>query len=453
MKGQNKMEEAKKISIEGKLELCAEGKGLRQKVKLRVLNNKENRNGGKFVNLRENVFDPVTGLANTPILCAYVGDKIGDRHNFRLTRDENGDEVADFTYSTAERIVGIVPKKDDIEISTEGDTEWVDCTGVIFAWYAAQLVAKLKETGSLSVSIETLIYEMHKEEDIEVFTKYAFLGTTILGDDVTPAVASANIRALAALGSEGVKELTLKVASYEGESEEKTNGLAKKQKNERKTTQMRVKDVAKAFPDFTVLGVNGVKVALLSADGGVKLSTAEKNGNETVIGAKVDASAVVTLTAGEDSVEFPLDAILETLNAKVTALSTELEDEKSAHRTVLEALETMQTAERDRRLEAVKNAVKECCRDLAACSGGVVSESELCAIFTDERVCEFAALEKDGKFIGDAEACKELKAYCMSKIEEAAKIKTNSAKRKYTWEVGAGNESAEGDNLYAKFTN
>jgi hypothetical protein len=60
---------------------------------------------------------------------------------------------------------------------------------------------------------------MYTEGTTEVFTKYQVLGTTVLGDGVSPAVEKANIRALSAIGREGVREMTLRVASQNEKSQ------------------------------------------------------------------------------------------------------------------------------------------------------------------------------------------------------------------------------------------
>lgn len=427
MRKEREMENtAKIVSAEGELRLLSDKRKLKQKVELRLLNSLVNRNNWQYLNIEENARREGTGIADTPILCAYVGDRIGDGHNFRMTKDENGDEVADFRDATAERMVGIIRDLGDVRMEVIDGVEWLVATGTIFTWYAAQLVEKLKETGALSVSIETLIDEGHFEGDVEVFTKYTFLGTTILNEDVAPAVRSANIKALSAIGVDEMRRLTLKVASFD----EKSAKSAKKQSKGVKIA-MRIKDVEKGFEGFSVLAVDCNKVALLSESGTLLISTADKEGDEIITGARLDATSVTTISAGEISMEVPTDTIIEKLNARASELAEELENEKKAKETVTLALEAMQRAEKARRVNAVKAAIKNRVKEIAQNSNGVISANECDDMLADDKVCEFAELEDaECKFIGDIEACKEVDARCMSKIIDASK-KTKDTK--FSW--------------------
>ena len=143
---------------------------------------------------------------------------------------------ASFMASTAERIVGKCRVEDDVRSEIIDGTEWIVGTGYLWKWYAQELVKKLRKQGSegMSVSIETLVDEMHMDGNIEVFTKYRILGTTILGDDIAPAVASANIRALAAMGADEVKKITLRVASLNAENKNPQKNNEKKEKTKNK---------------------------------------------------------------------------------------------------------------------------------------------------------------------------------------------------------------------------
>ena len=89
-------------SFTGELKLLAEEKKQMQKVELWLLNDITNRNNWRYERLEEHRHL----FAGTPILVAYVGDKVGDGHNFELLRDRNGEEYASFLSATAERIVG-----------------------------------------------------------------------------------------------------------------------------------------------------------------------------------------------------------------------------------------------------------------------------------------------------------------------------------------------------------
>ena len=77
---------ARLVSVKGELRVLAETDGLRQRVELRLLNGKTNRNNWRY----ENIAEHSKLFADTPILVAYVGEKIGDGHNFEEYIDENG---------------------------------------------------------------------------------------------------------------------------------------------------------------------------------------------------------------------------------------------------------------------------------------------------------------------------------------------------------------------------
>lgn len=420
--------EGKLISFQGNLKLLSERKGLKQKVEVWLLNDEVNRNNWKYINLEEhkNLF------VGTPILVAYKGNKIGDGHNFEEVRDEKGEIIASFMDATAERVVGYFKDEKDIRFEIKDGKQWIVGVGYIWKWYAQELVKKLEQQGfeGMSVSIETLIDEMYMEGTTEVFTKYQILGTTILGDDVNPAVAGANIRTLSALGVEEVRNLTLRVAS---QHENKKNP----QKNMKKGVKsMNPKELEKKFNGYTVLAVDGENVALLSEDGGLYVSTFSKNGDEVVIG-EIEEAKVNAVFAGEQPIEVPATKVTEVLLAKCTSLEEELKKEREAHQAVSLSLSSMQSAENARRKEAVKNSVTSRFAELQE-ANEVELDSAICdEVLTEEKIASFAEMEdEEGKFTGDKQACKELDSRCMSVILDSSKAKRKALNSKFAWEIG-----------------
>ena len=231
----------KLVSFTGSLRELAEGEGLLQKVEVMLLNDEINRNNWRYLNLEEHR----KLFADTPLLVAYKGKKVGDGHNFDEVRNPDGTVTASFMSATAERIVGWFKSESDIRMETIGNKTWIVGIGYIWKWYAQELVAKLRGQGrandGMAVSIETLIDEMHIDGKTEVYTKYQVLGTTILGDDVAPAVKDAAIRALSAIGTTGIRELTLRVAAAnpqpteESETDNGSEGKPGPVKNKEKT--------------------------------------------------------------------------------------------------------------------------------------------------------------------------------------------------------------------------
>ena len=145
---------------------------------------------------------------------AYTGNKVGDGHNFRMKRDENGEAYASFTDANAERIVGWFKNEDDIRIEEKDGVRWIVGDGTIWSYYARELADLLTEQGAegMDVSIETLVDNIREENGVEVFDDYQILGTTILGKGVNPAVAGAHIRSLSL--EDDLKNFKLRVASY-----------------------------------------------------------------------------------------------------------------------------------------------------------------------------------------------------------------------------------------------
>lgn len=435
------------VSLQAELRVCAETKSWRRKVELWLLNDATNRNDWRYENLEQHrrLFE------DTPILVAYVNGKIGDGHNFDEATNPDGTTSTSFMSATAERIVGYFKSEKDIRMEEADGKTWIVGTGYIWRWYAQELVQKLERQGlkGMPVSIETLIDEMHKDGTTEVFTKYQILGTTILGDDVTPAVADASIRALSAIGANNVKQMTLRVASEQKKRAENPQSANKTCKGVKQN--MRVKDLEKSFPNSLVLAVDGRNVALLSENGALQFCTADKNGDEIVTGARVDVTANAVITVGEATMEVPVDAITEKLNARIAELTANLEQEKAERQTVTAALDAMQKAEKARREDAVRDAIKSRVAEIVAENDGVISADACDDLLTDERISEFAELvDKDGNFCGNKAAREKVDSLCMDKILAAAKARANAAQNKFSWATFADAANPDADNPFAK---
>lgn len=429
-------------SFKGELKLLADKKTQMQKVELWLLNDEINRNDWRYINLEEHR----ALFAGTPILVAYVGEKIGDGHNFEKV--QKGDKVyASFLKSTAERIVGYFENEKDIRIEEKDGKRWIVGQGWIWKWYAQELVEKLKEQGfeGMPISIETLIEEGHLEGSTEVFTKYQILGSTILGLDVMPAVADANIKVLSALGVETIKNETLKVASMQERINK--NPQTKKEKE----TIMNKKSLQGNFKGFNVIEVVGEKVALLSQDKHEAfVSSAVKDNGEIVEGVKTAVNATVVFGEGEDEIKVSLDSVIKSIETENEELKAKLSDGEKTIKALSDANEKMKTQEIARRKEAVKNAIDERFAEIKANSEAEFADDECDELKTEEKVNAFIAIENsDGKFIGDIEAKKDVDTRCMSKIIEAYKVKVNSQKKEFVWDglVETGEKNAQVDDV------
>jgi hypothetical protein len=418
--------EGKVVSFQGQLRLLSENGGWKQKVEVWLLNSLRNKNNWVYQNLsiHKDLF------AGTPLLCAYVGEQIADSHNFEMVIDESGKEVPDFRKATAERIVGYFPSKENIRIEKKDGVEWIVGVGEIFSWYNMQLVEKLKKQGVLSVSIETLIDEYHYEGDTEVFTKYQILGTTLLHETVSPAVEGAHIKALSTLGMNGVKEMTLRVAS-KNSNEDKQNKNPQTKNNKENYVTMKIKDLQ--VEGFKVLGANGNKIALLSKEKGEAfISTAEKDNGEIIIGAKTSVNATVSFGEGENAIVVALDSVIDSYMTENSELKAELSQKDTDYETIKTVLNKMQTQETARRKESIKASIKGRLAEIKANSDVDIAENECDDLMADDKINEYVAMEdSEGKFIGDEKARCDVDTRCMSKILEARK---NAKAKVFAWE-------------------
>lgn len=417
------------VSFQGNLRLL-EQKGWLQKVEVRLLNEDINRNNWQYKNLdaHRHLF------AKTPLLCAYVGEKIGDGHNFKMRKDEKtGKEVPDFMDASAERIVGYFANDEDIRIEYIDGKKWIVGVGTIFSWYNRQLVDKLKERGELSVSIETLIDEMHFEGKTEVFTKYQILGTTILNEKVNPAVVGANIKTLQFTGD--IQELTMRVASYDEKQQEKPikEPQTQKQKNEKGVTRTMAKvrnldDLRQMFPNYTVLGAKGQTVALRNEKGRCCSYTFLEN-EDTVVPERIEEIAVnAVFGEGDDAISVSAEQLVGDVQVQLNSTKTALDKATAENAELTAKINAMTEAERNRRKKAVETAVRQRVKQLKETSGCDIADNFCDDLLTDEALNEYAdRVDKNKAFCGDTDAVKEVNARCMELVEkERERIKKNS---------------------------
>lgn len=412
------------VSFEGQLRLLSAKDGWLQKVEVRLLNEEENRNGWIYRNLDEHR----KLFARTPILCAYVGDKIADGHNFTMRKDEKeGKEVPDFTAPDAERIVGYFANDEDIRIEFIDGKKWIVGVGTIFTWYNRQLVEKLKSRGSLSVSIETLINEMHYEGKTEVFTKYQILGTTILNEKVNPAVVGANIKTLQFKGD--IQEFTMRVASFDKQQLGLPNNEPQTQQNSKKGVGKSMKilnldDIRDKFEGYTVLGCNGLSVALLSDEGRTFKYTFQEN-EDTVVPSRIEAVAVNSVFGeGDGAVTVSAEQLIGTEKSQLNAAKAALEKEVQKNAELTAKLNKMEEQETARRKEAVKAAIKSRLADNKRDCGYDLPDTLCDSLMTDECIGKYAGMvDEHGAFCGEKQAMCDVDALCMDEIRKENKEK------------------------------
>lgn len=434
----------KLVSAVGSLRILTEEEGLLQKVEVSLLNGEVNRNNWRYENLDEHR----KLFAETPLLVAYKGNQIGDGHNFDEVRNPDGTVTASFMSATAERIVGWFKQDNDIRLETIDNKTWIVGTGYIWKWYAQELVAKLRGQGrgrsEMSVSIETLIDEMHMDGDTEVYTKYQILGTTILGDDVAPAVKDASIRALSAIGMTGIRELTLRVASAnpqpkpecENEKGEDEKSVSVNKKGHISMNAVRIKELTPLFPGFRLVTATENSVVLCSEDGDIYRAPYSVENGEIIPGAKVAVNAVVTVGEGEDAVSVSLDDIRSNDAQRISDLTEKLNAAELSAKNANETLDAMKKRENERRIEAVKGAIKarfDEVRENAECE---LADDACSSLVTDEKIAYYASLEdKDGKFCGDITACRDVDALCMDAILASGKKRRENAEHRFAFDI------------------
>lgn len=423
-------------SFPGKMRVLSKEDEFLYKVEVWLLNSEVNRNNWQYLNLDEHRHL----FADTPILVAYTGGKVGDGHNFRMKRDDNGEAYASFTDANAERIVGWFKNDSDIRIEEKDGVRWIVGDGTIWSYYARELADLLTEQGAegMDVSIETLVEDYETKNGVEVFENYQILGTTILGKGVNPAVAGAHIHALSL--EEDLKDFKLKVASYMETAKE--------------TIQKGTKPMALNKVQIDALGekFNGYKIVGCSEDGNhiALLSEADNcfygyvlNGEEEI---SVENIKPVSLNAEADfgdDVKVALDAIgayvdqIKALTKKVADLEATANEFESENKALKEK-------ETNRRNKAVVAAIKALLKAYNAEADEPIDEKACADIVEDAENGEFSDCDNaEGEFVGDEKACSLVKARIFDH-ESAIRAKKNAANATvHSWLDGLRKNSIE----------
>lgn len=390
-------------SFPGKLRVLSKEDEFLYKVEVWLLNSEVNRNNWQYLNLDEHRHL----FADTPILVAYTGGKVGDGHNFRMKRDENGEAYASFTDANAERIVGWFKNDSDIRIEEKDGVRWIVGDGTIWSYYARELADLLTEQGAegMDVSIETLVENYEVKNGVEVFENYQILGTTILGKGVNPAVAGAHIHALSL--EDDLKDFKLKVASYMETAKETIQKGTKRMA----LNKVQLEALDKKFNGYSVVGTSedGKHIALLS-DADNCFYSYVFNGEEEIVEANIKP---LTLNAeadfGED-IKVVLDAV-SVYASKIKALEEKVEDAEKRAEDAEKECEELKEKENSRRNKAVASAIKALLAEYNAEAEEAMDEKECADIVEDAEKGEFSECENaDGEFCGEEKACALVKA-------------------------------------------
>lgn len=424
-------------------------------VTIRVMRSGLNRNKWDYQNL-DKYYQSFSG---TPILCAFPNGRIGDGHEMEEKRDANGEEYYSFIGPNSERIVGTIsedPK--DLKLVEEDGETWLVAEGRLFAFYAKELVDNIVQKKVMEVSAETEVFEATEEPDREVFTKWAGLGVTILGEGVAPAIPGANIKALQAMESE-FKELKLRAASYRGnesteeEHEEKegaelaNNETQKPQKNTKESeettlnlfSKKQIAELSQKFDGYTVLSAgqdeNGIHVCLMSAKGDTATYTMNSLEDTIVPENFIANNAKVVFKADEWEQEVDSCDITDSLSAALIKANSDLDSTKADLDKANSTIETMKNAEMKRRVSACKAKAVETLNSFNANRSEKVSNSILTKINESIDNGNFSdCVNGEGEWCGEEEVMNKVLAACAAEVMEYDKRQAQKNNTEFIWE-------------------
>ena len=419
--------------FEGQLRVCSSDDKKNYKVKLMLLNEKVNRNNWQYTRVAEHARE----AEDIPLLYSVVGNKIGNSHDFEVVTDEKGNQYASFIGAESEHPYGWLPSVVDGQPNARMETidgvEWLTATAYLPSFYNTEMIKELeKNGGQMPISIETLVSKFHMDGEVEVEDEYSIVGVTILGVTTTPAVAGANIRKLA-LKEGQLKELKLRVASLvSADSNNEPQTQQKSKKGVGKSMKiLNLDDIRDKFEGYTVLGCNGLSVALLSDEGRTFTYTFQEN-EDTVVPSRIEAVAVNSVFGeGDGAVTVSAEQLIGTEKSQLNAAKTALEKEVQKNAELTAKLNKMEEQETARRKEAVKAAIKSRLADNKRDCGYDLPDTLCDSLMTDECIGKYAGMvDEHGAFCGEKQAMCDVDALCMDEIrkENKAKAKNNGFK-------------------------
>lgn len=437
-------------------------------VEVEILRSGVNRNKWDY----QNVDKYYKSFLGTPILIAYThgGSRVGDGHNMEIRRDpKTGETYYSFTSGTAERIVGTLSEDpEDIWLEERDGQTWIIAKGRIFAFYAKELVDKIIETGTMSVSAETEVHEEHRDEQgVDVFTDWTGIGVTILGDGVAPAVPGANIAALAAMQEE-FAELKLRAASLrengETDIEEPENagttagGSAPKNNNSDKGVNKKMQTFNKTQCAALADKFTGWIVVCAAKDDEGKIHVGLRNNGwefgrytmesetETFAPERVEKIAVNADFGG--GLTSDVCDMVDGLNAELKANAASLETTTAQLDAANETIKTLREQENAHRTDAAKRAAKETLAAFNANRTERVEESVLDAVNADIDNGLYAnSADADGNWTGEAEVRKTVKALCADAVLAQDRANAEKSRRSFIWEESRNNSEADDGTL------
>lgn len=164
-----------------------------EKVKIVVMHAGENFNKTFFSD--DSVNDAEPTLKNVPILAYIRRDEDGnaedfDQHNVITKLVPNANGGHDVVQYYLERPIGVIPETNNYRIEEIDGENHVVVDGYIWKSYANEGYGIITESGEKGVSMEISIEDGKKDTQSGLYhiNKYSYLGVTVLGDDMPPAM-------------------------------------------------------------------------------------------------------------------------------------------------------------------------------------------------------------------------------------------------------------------------
>lgn len=195
-------------------------------------------------------------------------------------------------------------------------------------------------------------------------------------------------------------------------------------------------DIRDKFEGYTVLGCNGLSVALLSDEGRTFTYTFQEN-EDTVVPSRIEAVAVNSVFGeGDGAVTVSAEQLIGTEKSQLNAAKAALEKEVQKNAELTAKLNKMEEQETARRKEAVKAAIKSRLADNKRDCGYDLPDTLCDSLMTDECIGKYAGMvDEHGAFCGEKQAMCDVDALCMDEIrkENKAKAEQKAKNNGFKW--------------------
>ena len=186
--------EEKVISIPISLEFAKSNNISDNLVKARIQVLHEGLNYNESIFTQESIENAQPTIANIPVLTFIRRNESNEAEDFgghevkQSLKSENGKMVLHSTY--LEQPIGVVPETNNYHYETINEENWVVVDGYIWKNYSNEAYEILKKAKTKGVSMEIKVLE--GETDLKtgfyLIKSFEYLGITVLGDDITPAM-------------------------------------------------------------------------------------------------------------------------------------------------------------------------------------------------------------------------------------------------------------------------